>query len=259
MLRVLRARISYLHLSTRLNSRSKAIPIRPMPALYTYFALGFALEQRDFGYVSESQRREGKSSTSLWLVRFSGWSLLGALATVQQQHGDDDGAVDNLATGFRDLDHRKYRLQEGDQDHAGDRAEKGAASAENAGTAEHHRRNCRKEIRVAHSLIGVSRVAGKQHSGKRRAGAGNRKAGNDHAASVDAGEIDRRLSIADGVDAAAKYCPAQQDNDEEADDGPDPQSVRNAENRSADSDEDASFAVERSCGAKPLVWTTISP
>jgi hypothetical protein len=34
-LRVLRARISYLRLSTRVNSRSKAVPIRPVPALNT--------------------------------------------------------------------------------------------------------------------------------------------------------------------------------------------------------------------------------
>jgi hypothetical protein len=45
-------------------------------------------------------------------------------------------------------------------------------------------------------------------------------------------EIDRRLAIANGVHAPAKNRPGQQHNDDEADDGPNPQGVRNAEHRS---------------------------
>jgi hypothetical protein len=91
------------------------------------------------------------------------------LAAVKQEHRDDDETVDDLATGLRYLHDRKYRLKEGDQDNAGNRAEKGAAPTEDAGSTEHHGCDRREEIGVAHGLIGVGRVAGQQHAGKRRA------------------------------------------------------------------------------------------
>ena len=60
-----------------------------------------------------------------------------ALAAVKQEHRDDDESVDDLASSFRDLHHRKNGLKEGDQDHTGDRAEKGAASPKDTGAPDH--------------------------------------------------------------------------------------------------------------------------
>ena len=63
-------------------------------------------------------------------------------AAVEQQHGDDDDAEDDLPNAFRRhleaqvgqhvlrLDHRQDRLQQRDQDHSGDRAEIGAPAAQ---------------------------------------------------------------------------------------------------------------------------------
>ncbi len=56
----------------------------------------------------------------------------------------------------------------------------------------------------------------------------------NHAASVNTGQINRRLSIADGVDASAKDGSGQQHHNEDADARPDPQRVRNAEYRPSD-------------------------
>ena len=129
--------------------------------------------------------------------------------------------------------------------------EKGAAAAEDAGAAEDHRRDRRKEIGVAHGLVGVGRVAGEQHAGERGAGAGDGKAGDDHAAGVDTGEIGRRLAIADGVDAAAKDGPASTAPRRTRRRSPRP--TERSECRIADRPTAMRciVAVERSCGAKP--------
>src|SRR5215813_13040113 len=75
-----------------------------------------------------------------------------ALAAVEQKHRNDDDAVDHLAAELLNLHHLQNRLQERDQDHAGDGAEIGAAAAEDRGSAEDDGGDRLQEVGIAHRL-----------------------------------------------------------------------------------------------------------
>ena len=83
---------------------------------------------------------------------------------VEQQHDDDHRPIGDLPPGLGDLHHRQDRLQQRDEDHARDRPEIIAASAEDAGAAEHHGGDRGQEIGIAHRLRGLGGVAGEQHA-----------------------------------------------------------------------------------------------
>src|SRR5262245_52776286 len=85
------------------------------------------------------------------------------LPPVEQQHNDDDDAVDHLAAEFLDLHDRENRLQEGDQDDAGDGAEIGAAPAHDGGAAEDDGGDGGQEIGIAHGLRRLARIAGEEN------------------------------------------------------------------------------------------------
>ena len=71
---------------------------------------------------------------------------VGRAAPVKQQHRHDDHTIDDLAACLRHLHHGEDRLQQSDEDDAGNRAEIGAAAAENRGAAEHDGRDRRQKI-----------------------------------------------------------------------------------------------------------------
>jgi hypothetical protein len=66
-----------------------------------------------------------------------------------------------------------------------------------------------QQISVAHPLIGLRRIAGEQHSGQPGAQAAQREGCDQHGSCRDAGEIGRRLPVADRVDVTAEHGAAE--------------------------------------------------
>ena len=67
------------------------------------------------------------------------------------------------------LNYRQDRLQQGDQDDAGDGADVASPSAEHIGAAEHDRGDRRQEVGIAHRLVRALGPTGEQHAAKRGA------------------------------------------------------------------------------------------
>ena len=100
--------------------------------------------------------------------------------------------------GLGHLHHRQDRLQQRDQDDAGDRAEIAAAAAEDRGAAEHHGGDGRQQIGIAHRLRRLathSRRAARRRRPSRPPESAKRD--HHHAPRVDAGEVGRALAVAD--------------------------------------------------------------
>jgi hypothetical protein len=101
------------------------------------------------------------------------------VTAVEQQHRDDHGAVNDLLAEFGDLHNRQDRLQQRDQDDAGDGADIFSPTAEDRGAAEHHRRDRGQKIGVAHRLRRLTGIARQHFAAKRRKPARQRK-GQEH-------------------------------------------------------------------------------
>ena len=87
---------------------------------------------------------------------------------IDEQHGDDDAAIDDLAAGFGHLHDGQDRVQEHDQDDAPARAPLAPASAADVGAADDNGGDGRQEIGIAHALIGFGGISGEQHARKAR-------------------------------------------------------------------------------------------
>src|ERR1700722_3798194 len=111
-------------------------------------------------------RTEGALFTSNYSLLAIRYSLTGhpLAASVDEQHQDDDRAINHLSAGFRHLHDREHAVQEHDQDDADEGAEITTAPTENIGAADDDGGDRGKEIGIAHPLIGLCRIAGEQHA-----------------------------------------------------------------------------------------------
>src|SRR5262249_35728768 len=98
---------------------------------------------------------------------------------VDQQHRDDNDAVDHVPAELLDLHDRQNRLEQRDEDHASDGAKVVTAAAQDRGPTQYHGGDRRQQVGVTHCLRRLASITGKQHTAERRQGSGDRERRND--------------------------------------------------------------------------------
>ena len=134
-----------------------------------------------------------------------------------------------MSAELLDLHHRQDRLQQRDQDDAGDSPEVVAAPAEDRGAAQHDRGDRRQQIGIAHRLRGLARIASEQDAAERRESARDGERRDHHGASARAREIGGALAVAYRIHDAAERGAREQEDGSGTDERPNNERIGDTE------------------------------
>ena len=108
------------------------------------------------------------------------------IATIGKQHGNDDGAVDDLPTPFGHLHDRQRRMEENDQDNTEQRAEIAVPARPGYSCLQRQPRRLPAADKHRAFLIGLGGIAGERDTGQSRREPLQHEGEHDDAASSDA-------------------------------------------------------------------------
>src|SRR3954453_22818526 len=141
--------------------------------------------------VRSSRRARGTPGSSLLLDA--------SVAAVDEEHQEDDQAVEDLLARGQDADDLEHVLEQNHGDRPGDGSGVTAGATENRGATDDYGGDGGQQIEVAHAEVALLRVPGEHDPTQTGTQPAEGVCQNQHPAHRDAGEIARLRIVADGV------------------------------------------------------------